>query len=42
MFWIDEEGIGRPISLPPKMERCQAPVGIAARFGYSLTLSPDR
>ncbi len=37
-----EAGIGRPRSLPPKMERCQASVGIAARFGYSLTLSPDR
>lgn len=35
-------GCGRPRSLPPKMERCQASVGIAARFGYSLTASPDR
>ncbi len=36
------EGWGRPRSLPPKMERCQASVGMAARFGYSLTLSPER
>ncbi len=35
-------GMGRPRSLPPKMENCQASVGMAARFGYSLTLSPER
>lgn len=40
MFGVVGAGIGRPRSLPPKTERCQAPVGIAARFGYFLTLSP--
>lgn len=34
--------MGRPRSLPPKTDICQAAVGMAARFGDFLTLSPDR
>jgi hypothetical protein len=36
------DGCGRPRNLPPKRERCQASVGIAARFGYCLIASPER
>lgn len=42
MLGVASAGMGIPRSWPAKMPRCQAPVGMAARLGYALTLSPDR
>lgn len=36
------DGIGMPRRSPPKMLMRQESEGIAARFGYFLTLSPAR
>ncbi|OAH16618.1 hypothetical protein STSP_00030 [Streptomyces jeddahensis] len=39
---VEAAGIGMPRSAPPKILMRQESDGIAARFGYFLTLSPAR